>query len=261
MKLYKVLALVYNDMRVFRNMKYKPVELFYFPITTIIIWGLFSTFVRDRALEAGLIVLVVNIFYSFAQSAQSGVNRTMMEDMWSSALKHIFVSGITSTEYILARMISSAVFSLVMVAIILGLSFYAFGAAVIVVSFAAVMTFIVLTLLASMALSILVAGMILNAGREYGFLSWTSIQIFVLLSAPFYPVEIFPQFLQPVAWAMPFTSIFEGVRHLISTGAVGAGTFVNSLAVTTAYAIFSFAFYTLSFRRARRNGTLARIAG
>lgn len=259
MRWYKVSALVHRDFMILKNMKYKPVEFFYLPLTTIIIWGLFSLYIQEKAVEAGLIVLVINVFWSFAQTAQSATNLSMMEDTWSGSLKHVFVSGISGTEYLAARIISSAVISAAMVAVLLGISLFVFNVQIIASHFPQVMLFALLTLVASMGLAVFVAGMILVLGKEYGFLAWSAMQAFILLSAPFYPVSIFPEAVQPVAWAMPFTNIFEGLRQLIGTGSVSASVMINGSAVAFLYFIAFIPFYSYVFRRAKRNGNLVRM--
>ncbi len=259
MKWYKVQALIYREGRIFRNAKYRAVLFLYFPITTIIIWGLFSSSVQGRALETGMLVLIVNVFWNFGQLAQSSTNMAMMDDSFSGSLKHIFVSGVSSTEYILARIITSSLLSAVVVVLLIGLSVYAFQATILLANFSLVVILTCLTLIASIGLSVFVAGMILALGKEYGFLSWSSIQIFVLLSAPFYSISVFPEIIQPVAWVMPFTNIFEGIRQLISAGFVDPTLIVNGAIISVAYLAVSFPFYTAVFRHAKKNGNLVKM--
>lgn len=260
MKWHKVAALMYHDFRTFANTKYRLVETFYFPITTVVIWGLFSLFVESFAVEAGLIVLVINIFWSFAQIAQSNSNMLMNEDTWSGSLKHLFVSGISKMEYVVARLISSAMVAVMIVAILFVMSIYVFKLSLVVTHFPLIAYFTVLTLVASLGLAVVVAGLILVFGRDYSFLAWTFLQIFVLLSAPFYPVSIFPGAVQIIAWGMPFTYVFEGMRALIASGVVADALLVNGAIAAAAYFVLSFPFYVLAFRRSQRSGTLARMS-
>src|SRR3989344_8571813 len=132
MKLYKIAALLYYDILVFKNSRWKIVEVVYFPVTTILIWGLFSLFVKDMAVEAGLVVLVVNIFWNFAYIAQSSVNMQMNDDTWSGSLKQILITGITEFEYLTARMIFAIIISIGIMLLMLGISYYVFGLSLIV---------------------------------------------------------------------------------------------------------------------------------
>lgn len=260
MKFHKITALIYYDMLIFRNSKWKLAEFVYFPVTTIVIWGLFSIFVREQALQAGLMVLMVNIFWNFAYLAQSQVNMQMNDDSWSGSLKQILATGISEFEYLAARILSSVLLSILIMLLMLGISYYGFGLAIISAKAAEIFALSALTLLASLALGILVAAMIIVAGREYSFLAWTALQAFVLLSAPFYPVSIFPAPLQALSWAMPFTGVFEATRGLVSAGAVSSGLLMSALVTIVFYLALSVAAYRHVFRRARKTGGLVRLA-
>lgn len=259
MKLHKIAALIYYDMLVFRNSKWKIAEFVYFPITTVIIWGLFSVFVRDLALEAGLMVLMVNIFWNFASLAQSNVNMQMNDDTWSGSLKQILITGITEFEYLFARIISSVILSVAIMLLMVGIAFYVFGLSIIVAKATEIFVLSSITLLTSLGLAILVAAMIIAAGREYSFLAWTALQAFVLLSAPFYPVSIFPEAVQAISWLMPFTNIFEGTRSLVSAGSISQAMTTNALLIAALYIVFSLFAYKYVFHRARKNGGLVRL--
>ena len=108
----KILALAYRDLLIIRRSKWRLVEIFYFPITTIVIWGLFALHSKALLIEAGVFVLIVNIFWNYALIAQSTVNMQLLEDSWSGSLKQLFLSGISEIDYVLARMFTSTVISL-----------------------------------------------------------------------------------------------------------------------------------------------------
>src|SRR3989338_7589620 len=199
MRMHKIKAMVYRDFLIMFRIKARVAESFYFPVTTIIIWGLFSTFVRDYAAEAGFVVLAMNVFWNFAYLAQSNTNIQIMEDSWSGSIRQILVSGITELEYLVSRLISSTIVSLIVMALMLAMSYYIFGLSVIASKFAIIIAFMLLTLMSSIALAGIIGAFMIMLGKEYGFLAWTSMQLFVVFSAPFYPVSIMPPLLQAVA--------------------------------------------------------------
>ena len=258
MRYYKIKALVFRDLKIFRRSKWRLAEYFYFPITTIIIWGLFALFTRDFSAETGLMVLAVNVFWSFSYLAQSTVNMQMNEDMWSGSFPQVMASGFTPFEYLFARIVTATIVSVVIMVLMIATAL-AFGLAVLIEQGGLVTLLSGVTLLGSIGLSVLVAALILLFGREYSFLAWTILQVFVLLSAPLYPLDILPQPLQVVAWGMPFTSVFEGVRELTSVGRISSSVFINGAGIVFLYCLVSIPLYSLAFKKARRNGMLARM--
>jgi len=260
MKMYKVMALVYLDFKIFANAKGRLAEFLYFPITTVILWGLFSNFVKDLALEAGLVVFVVNIFWTFAYLAQSTVNMQMNEDSWSGSMKQIMITGLSEFEYLFARVISSTIVSLLVIAIMLGLAYYGFGLMLLTTNFSSILLLTLITLVGSIGLAILVAALIFLAGIEYAFLGWTANQVFLLLSAPFYPSTIYPPVMQPVVWAMPFTAVFENVRFLVSNGAIDGALLNLGIITAFAYVLLSLPLYYFVFKYAKKTGRIVRMS-
>ncbi len=259
MRINRLLAMVHRDFLIITRLKWKIADMLYMPITTVLIWGLFSIYAKEFAAEAGFVLLVVNIFWTFAQLSQSSINHGMMEDVWSGSLKQLFFSGITEFEYLVSRIISTVILSSFIAAIMLVMAFY-FGFTMIATHLPVFIAFIGITLIASTALSVIVASLIFVMGREYGFLSWASIQIFVLLSAPFFPVETFPPFLQGISQVMPYTHIFSGIRVMIETGVMQTSYLINGTIVAVVYLLISLPLYRLSFLRAKKTGQLVRMA-
>jgi ABC-2 type transport system permease protein len=250
--------MMYRDFLILGKSKFRLVELLYFPLTSIIIWGMFAIFTRDFSAETGLMVLAVNVFWSFTHLAQFSTNIQINQDFWSGSFRQVMCSGFSEFEYIMARIFSSSIAAAGIMVIML-LSAAAFGLTVFLEQPLFTVALTGISLLGSVSLAIIVAALIIILGREYAFLAWTVLQGFVLLSAPLYPVDILPPVLQYVAFVMPFTNIFAGVRSLIGTGAIPSGMLVNGLWIVMVYLIISIPLYWYAFRRAKRNGTLARM--
>lgn len=260
MNFNRILALLYRDFLIFFRVKWRLVETFYFPITTVLIWGLFSIFMERFAFEAGLIVLAMNIFWNFAYVAQSTTNMSMIEDIWSGGFKQLFVSGITSTEFIIARLLFSIFLSILLMLIMSIIAYYTFDFTLIIDKFIPFLTLSTITLISSLALSVIIAALLFVLGREYGFLAWTVLQLFILLSAPFYTVDILPKALEYVAQLMPYTDVFEAARNLIATGTVSSSIILRGFVISISYLFVSLPLYYAAFNLARKNGNLVKLS-
>ncbi|MBI2542644.1 MAG: ABC transporter permease [Candidatus Aenigmarchaeota archaeon] len=247
------------DFLIFFRVKWKLAEIFFFPIITVLIWGLFSVFMQRFAVEAGLIVVIMNLFWSFAHVSQTSTNIAMLEDVWSGSFKQLFVSGITKSEYIIARLIFSSFVAILILSIISIMAYYIFNITLLAENFFTFLELISITLIASMALSVIIASLIISWGKEYGFLAWTILQIFILLSAPFYTVDVLPQTIQYISYVMPYTNVFETTRNLITTGFVDSTVILKGFIIAVLYLFLSFPLYNFAFNRARKNGVLVRL--
>lgn len=249
---------MFRDFIILTRSKWRFVEIFYFPLTGMIIWGFFALYAQELALEAGLILLVVNLFWNFAYVAQSTANLQITEDTWSGSLKQVLLSGINEFEYIIARLITASLMSILVMLLMLAVS-YAF-APVLIVHAAEFFILGCITLLASVALAVLVAAIYIGSGREYAFLAWTALQAFILFSSPFYPFASLPKAAQFVVAAMPFTFIFEASRSLVVNGTAQVSQLWYAALVSVLYFILSWPIYYFAFRRARRTGGLVKIS-
>ena len=254
MDFQKIKALVYRDLLIFRRSKWRITETFYFPITAVLIWGLFALHSKGFHFEAGMVVLIVTVFWNFAHVGQTSVNIQMLQDVWSGSLKQLLLSGISEMDYMVSRLITSGIISVLVLAVLLMIAhFFLEGFPE---PFSAIVTISFLTLVTSLSLGVLLTGVIANLGKTYSFLAWTSLQALVLLSAPFFPREYFPVFLQYVSNVMPFTHIFQAAKDYAAGNPV---IWHYAFIVTLAYAVIVWPIYLYLFRLAKRNGKLVEL--
>jgi ABC-2 type transport system permease protein len=87
-------------------------------------------------------------------------------------------------------------------------------------------------------------------------MAWTIMFLFLPLTCVYYPVSILPDFLQYVAWSLPPTYVFEGMRALLIDHVFRADLMLESLALNVLlFAVASLAFLKL-LESARVQGSL-----
>ena len=86
-------------------------------------------------------------------------------------------------------------------------------------------------MLTSWAVGIFVSGLVLRNGLGAENLAWTIMFLFMPLTCVYYPVTMLPTWLQPVAWALPPTYVFEGMRALLIDQAFRADLMLEALAL------------------------------
>lgn len=259
MILQRIWALLMYDFNVINGSRWRQVETFYYPITSLIVWGLFAVYVQSYALEAALTILVVQIFWNFSYLSQSTVSSQMMEDIWSGSLKELLNTPLRPYEFLIARCIVSALRSFLTFAILMIGAYFFLNLSFIATNFTFVLILAVLSLFSSMGLGILVSAMVIRAGAEYGFLSWTVMEIFIVLSAPFYPMTIFPEPILSVSKAMPYTWIFESIKSFLASNQPNQQTLIYATIVSVIYFIMSFPIFLYVYESARRRGKLIRL--
>lgn len=259
MNLRRISALIERDFKVMLRLKWKLVETFYFPATMIIIWGFFVLWSKEMAFEGAFVLLAVNMFWSFAYQSQSGSNQQIMEDRWSETFKQIVVAPLKPYEYLIGKMFIGTFFSVLSFIMVLVIAYTFFGFTLPVDNAGYFLIFMCIVLITSIAITILVGSLITILGNEYAFISWTTTQLFILFSAPFFPLEIYPLILRKVSEMIPYTWVFESIRMLVASGYVLPSMLIRGLLLSLIFLGISIPIYSKSYEIARKNGKLVKI--
>ena len=84
-----------------------------------------------------------------------------------------------------------------------------------------------------------------------------SIMILVLpLCCVYYPVWVLPLWLQPAAWSLTPTYVFEGMRAILIDGVFRADLMLECFALNLVYLAAAFTTFMLLLRSARHKGVL-----
>ena len=108
----------------------------------------------------------------------------------------------------------------------------------------------------SWSLGIFVSGLVLRNGLGAESIVWTLMFGVMPLACVYYPVSVLPHWLQYVAWALPPTYVFEGMRALMIDKVFRADLMIQALAINAVLLIASFAGFLALLRSARRHGSL-----
>jgi ABC-type polysaccharide/polyol phosphate export permease len=257
MRWWKISALLWRDYKEFLKSRWRWLQFFYFPITSLIIWGFFAIWTRELASTVGMMALSVNIFWSWSYLVQSTINLTLNEDMWHETGSEILATGMTKWEFGGARILFSVLVSILNLTLILTIA-QTLGFLNVLNFLTELLTLAAIALTTSIGLALLIAGLIFLLGRSYAWLAWSALQFFVLFSSPLSPPHILPQAVQKVTHIMPYTALFEGVRR-VSVGGDWLGWARSSFLISLVYLAVGIAAYHLCFERARRSGALAKM--
>lgn len=238
----------------------RVMEIFYWPLLDILVWGFLSVFLSRRAGAGPKIVaflLGANILWDVLYRAQQSISLAFLEDVWSRNLLNIFSSPLRSWEYlggaagwgVLRVSAAAAVMSLLAWGLY-GFGIFALGPGLVL--------FFSLLLLMGWAVGVVTAGLILRLGESAEVLAWALAFLLQPVSAVFYPVSVLPRPLQLVAWVTPSAHVFEGMREVLSTGRVDTGHLWAAAALDALYMVLALAFAVYMLATVKRKGLLSR---
>jgi ABC-2 type transport system permease protein len=233
-------------------------DLIYWPTVQMLMWGFLQLYVSQQAgffaRAAGVFIGAV-LLWDILFRGQLGFSISFLEEMWSRNLANIMMSPLRPVEFIAALMIMSVVrLSIGMVPVsLLAIAFFGFNLWGLGLALAA---FFVNLILTSWAIGIFVAGLLLRNGMGAESLAWTIMFLFLPLTCVYYPVAVLPHWLQLIAWCLPPTYVFEGMRALVIHHVFRADLMLEALAFNVVlFAAASFAFLKL-LQSARVQGSL-----
>jgi ABC-2 type transport system permease protein len=106
------------------------------------------------------------------------------------------------------------------------------------------------------AMGLAVCGLILRHGMGAESLAWTVFFALSPVSCVYYPVTTLPVWLQPVAWSLPQTYVFEGMRTVLFQHVFRTDYFLTAVALDIMFMALGVGIFFLSFRNARHRGAL-----
>jgi ABC-2 type transport system permease protein len=233
-------------------------ELVYWPALQIITWGFLQVYIAEKAgffARAGGTLIGAVILWDILFRGQLGFSISFLEEMWARNLGNLMMSPLKPIEFLL----SLTIMSLIRLAIgivpmtLLALfffhfNFYSLGLPLI--------AFFCNLIFMSWAVGIFVSGLVLRNGLGAESIVWTLMFAVMPLACVYYPVSVLPYWLQYVAWALPPTYVFEGMRALLIEGAFRTDLMVGALVINMGLLAASFGAFLALLRSAKRNGSL-----
>ena len=256
--LRRVGAMVRRYWYLLRSSWPRILDLIYWPAVQMLMWGFLQLYIAQNAgffARAGGTFIGAVLLWDILFRGQLGFSISFLEEMYARNLGNLMMSPLRPVEFIAALMIMSIVrLSIGMVPVsLLAIAFFGFNLWALGLALAAFFLNLILT---SWAIGIFVAGLLLRNGLGAESMAWTIMFLFLPLTCVYYPVAVLPHWLQYVAWALPPTYVFEGMRALLSEHVFRADLMMSALAINAVLLIASFAVFLALLRSARRHGSL-----
>jgi ABC-2 type transport system permease protein len=111
-------------------------------------------------------------------------------------------------------------------------------------------------ILTSWAVGIFVSGLVLRNGLGAETFAWSIMFLFLPLTCVYYQVSVLPEWLQYVAWTLPPTYVFEGMRALLIDHVFRADLMLQALALNAAFMTAGVVAFVRLLDSARNQGSL-----
>jgi ABC-2 type transport system permease protein len=233
-------------------------DLVYWPTVQMITWGFLQLYLAQStgyfARASGTFIGAV-LLWDILFRGQLGFSVSFMEEMWARNIANLMMSPLRPFEFITALMLMSIVRLAVGVipVTLLALAFFGFNLYGLGFALAA---FFVNLMLTGWAVGTFVSGLVLRNGLGAENLAWSIMFLFLPLTCVYYPVTTLPHWLQAIAWLLPPTYVFEGMRALLIEHVFRPDLMLEALALNAVFFAGGVVSFLVLLHSARRHGTL-----
>lgn len=255
---HRVGAMVLRYVYLLRSSWSRVLDLIYWPAVQLFVWGFLQFYLAQHsgffARAAGMFIGAI-LLWDILFRGQLGFSVSFLEEMWSRNLANLMFSPLRPIEFVAALMVMSVVrlaVGMVPVTILaivfFGFNLYGFGIAL--------AAFFLNLILTSWSVGIVVSGLVMRNGMGAETLAWTVMFVLMPLTCVYYPVSVLPGWLQWIAWALPPTYVFEGMRALVLEQTFRGDLMLAAFALNLVYFAIAVAVFLALLKSARRIGSL-----
>lgn len=256
--LRRIGALVLRHLYLFRKSWPRVASLAYYPTVTMIMWAFVTVYLaptNNVLSDAPGIFIGAVLLWDVLFRGQLGVSLSFFEEMYSRNLGNLFVSPLRPWELIVGQLVMSVIRTLIGVGGASLVAWLLFRYSIFSMGFPLIAFFVNLIVL-GWSIGLAVSGMVLRWGLGAEELAWAAIFLLAPISGVYYPISVLPQWLQSVAYAVPASHVFEGMRQVLLHREFSVELLLTALVLNVFYMIAGTAVYLAAIRYARERGML-----
>jgi len=259
--LRRIAALIVRYVYLISGSPVRILELIYWPFVQMLMWGFLQLYLAQTsslfAQSAGLLIGAV-LLWDILFRGKIGFSICFLEEVWSRNLGQLFLSPLRTNEFLLAlsamsiiRLSVGLVPVTILAHVLFGFNLFGFGLAL--------GAFFANLILTSWSLALITSGVVLRYGLGAEEFAWSLAFVLLPLCCVYYPVSTLPEWLQPIALALPPTHVFEGMRALVLENKLDTSAMWEAFGLNLLFIAGGFGAFRLFLRSTRINGSLLSI--
>jgi len=257
----RIFALMLRHFYLMRGSWPRVLDLIYWPTMQMVLWGFITLFLITNSTwvaQAAGVLLSAVLLWDILFRGNISLFLSFEEEVWSRNLGHLMVSPLRPGEFVAALIATSLVRTVIGVGGAAALAAVMFDYSILDLGLPLAAFFVNLIVL-GWALGLLVSGMVLRFGQGAESLAWAAVFLIQPVSGVYYPVAVLPDWLQPVARALPSAHVFEGMRALLVEDRLRLDLLAQASLLNLVYLSVGVAAFLGTMRMARVKGLLLQI--
>lgn len=253
----RIWGLILRHLYLWRRNWQELANLTYWPLLDLLVFGFLAIYLTREARVPLIIGLLLGalILWDIFFRVQMGITVSFLTEMWSRNLLNLFVSPLSLREFLAALMLFG-VLKIAISASLMGIVAWLLYRFNIFSLGVALVPFVVAMIVFAWAVGTAVTGILLRFGMAAETLAWSLAFLFQPFGAVFFPMSVYPAWLQGVLWWLPLPHVFEGMRATLEGRLLDVRHLLWAFALDGVFLAAAFAFFAWMFRVALRQGSL-----
>jgi len=254
----RISGLLLRNLYLYRRSLTRAMEIIFWPVMNLMVWGFLTHYLRAMALPIAIDYLLgAMILWDLLYRSQQSITLSLTEEFWVKNIMNIFIAPIRTPELVVAMGLMGLIKAVLTMTflMVLAVTFYSFN---LFDLGPALVPFFGNLILFGWGLGMFTMSLVLRYGHAAEALIWGVPFLIQPISAVFYPVEVLPTWLKLIAFMLPSTYVFEGMRSVLNTGLVDPFMLAVSFGMNLVYLAAGGAFFAWTLRLVRRKGYLSR---
>ena len=257
----RISAVMLRQIYLYKRTLHRWLEAVYWPVLDITLWGFLASYIEGTSPQSriGFGLLGALISWDILFRAQQSVSVGFLEDMWSRNVLNVWSTPIRAWEYVSGTILVGILRVAIGAGLAVGIAGLAFGFNLATEVGLPLVPFLLALLIMGWSVGVATTAMILRLGQGAEELAWALAFLFQPFSAVFYPVSELPSWMRGIAFFVPASHVFEGMRGVILHGAGFPGReLALALAIDVLYVAGAAWLFSWSLRQVRARGLLSR---
>jgi ABC-2 type transport system permease protein len=234
--------------------------LFVWVAVDIVLWGFITRYwstITSSGFNFVPALLGAVLLWDFFIRVMQGVTTAFLEDVWSRNFLNFFASPLSISEYVGGLVLSSIVTSMLGLVVMLILASAVFGLTLFLYG-VMIVPFLLVLFLFGIALGVVACSVVLRFGPASEWFVWPIPALVSPFAGVFYPISTLPRWMQLISHLLPPSYVFEGMRTIVSGGAVSGSALLWSMFLAVLDIVLACWLFTRVYQHAVRTGLIAR---
>lgn len=262
MSLHRIKAILFHDFFVMKHSFEVINDLILYPLWSIIVFGFMTLYIAGTTGQiVASQVLLGTILWQIVSITQYSIAVGCLWDVWARNLTNIFITPITTAEYLVTYALSGAIKAIFVIILASIMSYFVFKFNILTIGLLPLIVIVLNLVFFGFSFGILVLGLIFRFGTKIQAFAWGFITVFQPLMAVIYPVTVLPAPLRGLSLIFPPTHLFEASRKILNGSSDVRGYFLTALVLNVIFCAGAVLFFNTMFRQSKESGQFARLEG